>query len=561
MLDTSSIYKKMIRGHVRHLNWYGTITATDGKVYPFTMKNIVKGSGSVVRSISGGTSLEIGSVYASEFDVGLYLDVDRYTLYGATIDLYFSYTKKMFDTWEELSAFTWDEAAGLTWGGMAGADFKIGTYTVNEATRDAVSVSIKSYDKMLAFDKDCEKANGLSRTPYQWLQLLTSGCKVKLGMTEAEVSDFSNGTTRLTYSKGNSESTPTYRDVLAELAKVLCAVAVINRNGELELLSFGTKPVEDIPASWRFSSKISDYITRYTGLYSTSTVDGYTYYYTASGVSDTGLVYNIGTSPFIQAGSKSSRDRICQNIINALSKARYTPFEAEVPLDPSFEPGDVLSLSGNQANNETVCLSEITYHIGGRMDIKCVGENPRFIDVKSRYTKNIEGLIQAADSSSDSELGTFWMSNVYNAAAYEGEEETVTNALDFTVTADKGRGALIWTGVFTIDTSGIITVKAFMDGKVIYTMTDFRLSGDVTLTVSTPFDVDNTSSSTHEIKISLSFAALTAAEVTALNTKIPAIDSTASENGTNAISSGAVFTIEKALTALTDRVKALEDKT
>lgn len=39
-------------------------------------------------------SLEIGSVYASEFDVGLYLDVDRYTLYGATIDLYFSYGSK-----------------------------------------------------------------------------------------------------------------------------------------------------------------------------------------------------------------------------------------------------------------------------------------------------------------------------------------------------------------------------------------------------------------------------------------------------------------------------------
>ncbi len=79
MYNVSEQYKTAIRGHSRKFDWYGTITTTAGKVYHFTTKDIVKGSGSITRSCSGSTSLELGSVYAAELDISLFLDVDRYS--------------------------------------------------------------------------------------------------------------------------------------------------------------------------------------------------------------------------------------------------------------------------------------------------------------------------------------------------------------------------------------------------------------------------------------------------------------------------------------------------
>lgn len=89
MYEVSEQYKAAIRGRSRKYQWYGTITTTAGKVYHFTNKDIVKGSGTLTRSCSGSTSLELGSVYAAELDISLFLDVDRYSMYDAVIDLYF----------------------------------------------------------------------------------------------------------------------------------------------------------------------------------------------------------------------------------------------------------------------------------------------------------------------------------------------------------------------------------------------------------------------------------------------------------------------------------------
>ena len=87
MYEVSEKYKEAIRSQSRKFKWYGTITTPTGKVYHFTEKDIVKGSGTLTRSCSGSTSLEMGSVYAAELDISLFLNVDRYSLYDAVIDL------------------------------------------------------------------------------------------------------------------------------------------------------------------------------------------------------------------------------------------------------------------------------------------------------------------------------------------------------------------------------------------------------------------------------------------------------------------------------------------
>ena len=57
MYEVSEQYKAAIRGRTRKYEWYGTITTTGGKVYRFTNKDIVKGSGTLTRSCAGSTSL------------------------------------------------------------------------------------------------------------------------------------------------------------------------------------------------------------------------------------------------------------------------------------------------------------------------------------------------------------------------------------------------------------------------------------------------------------------------------------------------------------------------
>ena len=70
MYEVSEKYREAIRGRSRKFDWYGTITTPAGRVYHFTSKDIVKGSGTLTRSCSGSTSLELGSVYAAELDIG-----------------------------------------------------------------------------------------------------------------------------------------------------------------------------------------------------------------------------------------------------------------------------------------------------------------------------------------------------------------------------------------------------------------------------------------------------------------------------------------------------------
>lgn len=115
MYEVSEQYKAAIRARSRKFDWYGTITAKNGKVYHFTTKDIVKGSGSITRSCAGSTSLELGSVYAAELDISLFLDVDRYSLYDAVIDLSFVCQHSVKRLWNDLRAFTWSALGAKRW--------------------------------------------------------------------------------------------------------------------------------------------------------------------------------------------------------------------------------------------------------------------------------------------------------------------------------------------------------------------------------------------------------------------------------------------------------------
>ena len=79
MYEVSERYKNAISKRTRKYRWEGTVTDKDGRIYPFTEKDMVQGSGTYISSCCGSTDLEIGTVYASELDISLFKDIDRYT--------------------------------------------------------------------------------------------------------------------------------------------------------------------------------------------------------------------------------------------------------------------------------------------------------------------------------------------------------------------------------------------------------------------------------------------------------------------------------------------------
>ena len=519
MYEVSEKYREAIRGRSRKFEWRGTITTTAGRVYHFTTKDIVKGSGTLTRSCSGSTSLELGSVYAAELDISLFLNVDRYSMYDAVIDLFFVFRHRSVRKWNELRSGSWDSISGTAWNVQyTSEEIPMGRFVVSEATRTLTVLQLKAYDHMLKFEKKAVNS-GNTRTAFGWLQYACNACGVTLGVSEEEVAAMQNGMRELTWT--NLDDEKTYRDMIAQVATVLCGVCQIDRSGALIVIPFSNAPVMDIPSSWRYSSKIADYITKYTGLYATYRAGGLTEYYKVE--PDDGLIYNIGTNQLLQIAATEERSQIIQAIINNLAATTYTPFEAEIPGDPALDPMDVLSLSGGQARGEIACITEIVYRINGKSSIKCVGENPRLNQAKSRYTKDIEGLL--AQNEGVEGTSTFWLSDAYSPADMAiSETETVVTATQFEIQTDKSRGEIIWTGAYTLDEPSVVTANVYLDDRLIYSCRDWRFSGNVTLTVSTPFDIQRGDEGVHEVKVTLSCQVSEDSDLTIMARQLASLD-------------------------------------
>ncbi len=490
MYNVAAEVREAIRQPNRKYKWAGTITCQDGTRYDFDMKDMVKSnSGSITRKVSSGTGLELGSVCAAELDLNLILDVSRYTLYDAVIGLTFLQQTSEFNTWEMYSEYAWEDLSDRTWVDIIEGiyvEIPMGVFNIAEVTRIANRLQIVAYDNMLKFDREFT-SDSKDRTPFAWLKYICSSCEVDLGMTLSEVKALPNGGRKLALASGVVEDCKTYRDILRYLAAALCSVAQIDRTGKLVLLPYGNAPVMSFPASWRYSSQFSDFQAYYTGLYATYKDGGLSEYFHTSGTDD-GLIYNIGINPFLQVSRAYSRQAMIQAIIDRLSVLRYAPYSAEVPCDPTLEPMDVISFTGRNATEQDLgAITEIICRINGKMEVKCAGENPKLNAAKSRYSKNIEGLLSGNTCSGGGAGGSdFWMLYDDNSDPYQiiGEEPTVVCSLAVALNTDNTKSQVNFTVTYQIDIDSTVTADVQVDEVSIYSVCDDQTTGSHTLTVT-----------------------------------------------------------------------------
>lgn len=393
MYPVSEAFLQAVQENTRNIYWTGKITTVAGVEYSFTQEDIVKGSGYITAQCCGNSEIELGAVYAAEMGISLFLDIDRYTLEDAKVEL--SYHLRLADGSYEA--------------------VPMGIFEVSEANRTAHVLELKAYDYMLRFDRDFNGFETIG-TAYGMMALCSTACGVELAQSQEEIEALPNGSELLSiYPENDIE---TYRDVLYFTAQVLGGFFCINREGRLEFRQYGNTPVMEILQKHRFSSSFSDFVTRYTAVSSTNLRTQTSEYYALE--EDDGLTMNLGINPLLQFGLEETREELCRNILTALSVVNYVPFDSDTIGNPALDLGDVLTFSGGQADSQQItCVTSFTVKIGGRQSLKCVGKNPRLSQAKSKNDKNISGLLNQI------EAGKIGIHTFTNASAYTLGETNV----------------------------------------------------------------------------------------------------------------------------------------
>ena len=393
MYPVSEAFLRAVQENTRRYYWTGRITTKGGAVYPFGYEDIVKGSGYIFAQCCGSAEIELGTVYAAEMGVTLFSQVDRYTLDGAKVELFYHLRV---------------EGGGFE-------EVPMGIFEVSEANRTAHCLELKAYDYMLRFEKSF---NGFESVGNAWafLELCCKACGVEMQNTRAEIEGMPNGRELLSVYPENDIGT--YRDVLFFVGQVLGGFFCINRRGRLELRKYGAEPVLEVQGRHRFSSSFSDFITRYTAVSSTNLRTQTAEYYGLE--VDDGLTMNLGVNPLLQFGLEETRRQLCGNILADLAAVNYVPFDSSTIGNPALDLGDVLTFTGGQADGEQMtCITSFQCRIGGRQSLKCVGKNPRLAQAKSKNDKNISGLLNQI------EAGKVGIHTFTNASAYVVAEDRV----------------------------------------------------------------------------------------------------------------------------------------
>ncbi len=393
MYPVSEAFLRAVQENTRRYYWTGRITTKGGAVYPFGYEDIVKGSGYIFAQCCGSAEIELGTVYAAEMGVTLFSQVDRYTLDGAKVELFYHLRV---------------EGGGFE-------EVPMGIFEVSEANRRLHCLELKAYDYMLRFEKSF---NGFESVGNAWafLELCCKACGVEIENTQGEIEGMPNGRELLSIYPENDIGT--YRDVLFFVGQVLGGFFCINRRGRLELRKYGAEPVLEVQGRHRFSSSFSDFITRYTAVSSMNLRTQTAEYYGLE--VDDGLTMNLGVNPLLQFGLEETRRQLCGNILADLAAVNYVPFDSSTIGNPALDLGDVLTFTGGQADGEQMtCITSFQCRIGGRQSLKCVGKNPRLAQAKSKNDKNISGLLNQI------EAGKVGIHTFTNASAYVVAEDRV----------------------------------------------------------------------------------------------------------------------------------------
>lgn len=434
MYAISDSYKQAVKSDVRKTTISGTITTISNKIIEFNDSNIQKGSLYITNQCVNSDELEFGSIFTAECGFTIKCDADRYSLYGAEVNLV--ETRYLLDGSTE--------------------DIPLGTYYINEVTRMLSKITIVAYDSMLYLDTKIEEET--QGNVYDLLNLISSKCKLELAQSKNEIELLPNATREFTVKK---ERLNTYRDLLSALGQVTATFGIITRDNRIKLQSFSKSETTDIDSLQRKSSRISDFETYFNSVKASFIAE--TNYYPYEVESDDpsvkgGLQLDIGEIPIVQ-GLSETKYAILNEILDELIQIRYTPCEIQIANDSSLELGDLLKLN-NVNNSSDNVNSLITYYkwiYHGLETLKSAGGNPKLNSVKSKTDKAIESAINSIDSN---DVVVYSYENVKEYNIKSSEVEIIKFQF---ATKGEANPILLAQVQFSLDIDGEVTFKFYED--------------------------------------------------------------------------------------------------
>lgn len=328
--------------------------------HAFGPENVLINSVRINNQCSDNQDAQIGAVYVGTLEITFLpnLSIMPTTWQGREIVIYFSLlTDEDPETWET---------------------FTLGVFHVAEANRTMQGYEITAYDNMAKFDKLVTWDYLPAGTVYTILTDICSKCGVTLGMTLAQCEALPNGTTNLGLFPGSD--CKTYRDILFWLSQAVAGFATIDRSGRLVVKSY-TNIMEDpadvptLPDGKRLTgASISDYTTRFRGVYLYNMRTEVTDYYGAAGIDP---VYDLGANPFLQYGTPGAIRNMVSQVIHGIS-FHLRPFSASIMSAPIWELGDRIRLTGGiaQGYDSVTVIHSISFTSGQGMTLECFGANP-----------------------------------------------------------------------------------------------------------------------------------------------------------------------------------------
>lgn len=460
MYPVSELYKTAIRTRARTDRVTGTLTLTDGTVLALTPQDFMSGTLTLDNQCVTGEELAFGCVYLGQAALSLRTALSRYAFYGAKLQL--TYELLLPDgSWEAVP---------------------LGVYTVAEAERRALYVSIKAYDNILPLQGRWD-GTALQGTAFELLTQIADGCGLALGQTAEEIAAL-NPNAALACQLSAADGLTTWRDCVSAVAQLLGGFATADRAGRLVIRQFGKEKCAALGADARSEAAISDFSCHYAAL--TIATQGGSY--AAGGGQDTGLTMAITDMPLAEKGLPDIRQGIADNLFAELRRLDYTPATVTMPGDPAFEPGDRVALPQPDGTAPEMLVTHFVWHYHGRQTLKSVGRNPHLTANSDGTT---ERLLRKAQASAEGKRIIYY-SFTNPAALTVGTVETPAVSIAFAATEDTSAmflAQLLLDAVPDADAALTLTVRYYINDVLIENFTPQQrlLAGAHTLALFYPF--------------------------------------------------------------------------
>lgn len=474
MYAVSDEYKIAVADSHRKSKMRAVLTV-NGTAINLNDSDIIKDSVYITNQCTNNNEFEFGCVYAAECGITIKSAIDRYKLYDAKLELYWS-----------------------LWTGEAWEELPLGVYNISEPKRINDKISIKALDRMTMLDVNVDEET-FGTTP-QIMAYMAEKLGFELAQTEEELQAFPNAEYLLSI---YSDTIDTYRDVLACVCILNACFAVFDRYGKLKLVSFATEPCVELGKKHRFTNAtFSDYTTKFKGLKCRFiATENYAPYEFIDDTAD-GLVLDMGDIPILR-GLPETKHIMLENVYNVLKNIIYTPFELETLGNPALDLGDIVS-NVNVGKDNNSYSSPITYYYWtyrGKHKLRAVGGNPKLANVNNKQNKQLSSLEGTIETK------TVVTKEYRNADVISFQDtETEIASINYAAVEDSKPIFLLSLRLRT-DLDGVINIQFYTDGVVdesrLYRK--YLAMGEHIITIADIYAVENNDRHTISVKARMEY--------------------------------------------------------